>query len=402
MTMKNIISLILHFLFVVAVFFSLNFINQIPSQYLPILKLVPFFLAFATLILAYRFNRSIVIFATLIFSLVYTYASFAPTAKFPLQASILNSLVIFVVINVAVISYYRERGIFTFLGLSRMMFIVLQAVALMWLIYQQHPLWQQYVQQDIFPAVKIQFLFFKQAALFAMLASAFLMVISFFSCINPFRKAIFIAMLFVVYSITLSPQEINYIAVLVSFALLLLLVTIISESYRMAFIDELTDLPGRRALNENLNKLGGKYVLAMLDVDHFKKFNDTYGHDAGDDVLQLLGAKLKTVTGGGKPFRYGGEEFTIVFSGANPEDVEFHLDQLRASVANKKFVLRSQERRHKNKRGKNKGSDNQVTVTISIGYAAPGSEAKTPAQVLKAADQALYRAKNNGRNCVSS
>ena len=60
------------------------------------------------------------------------------------------------------------------------------------------------------------------------------------------------------------------------------------EAYQMAFRDELTGLPGRRALNERMQRLGRNYVLAMSDVDHFKRFNDTHGHDVGDQVLRLV------------------------------------------------------------------------------------------------------------------
>lgn len=83
------------------------------------------------------------------------------------------------------------------------------------------------------------------------------------------------------------------------------------EAYQMAFRDELTGLPGRRALNERMQRLGRNYVIAMTDVDHFKKFNDTHGHDVGDQVLRLVASRLSKVTGGGRAHRYGGEEFAL-------------------------------------------------------------------------------------------
>ena len=87
------------------------------------------------------------------------------------------------------------------------------------------------------------------------------------------------------------------------FALLMSLYAILQESWRMAYLDELTELPARRALRERLQKVGGTYTVAMLDVDHFKKFNDTYGHDTGDAVLRMIAAKMRKVTGGGSPYR---------------------------------------------------------------------------------------------------
>ena len=79
----------------------------------------------------------------------------------------------------------------------------------------------------------------------------------------------------------------------------------------MAFRDELTGLPGRRALNEKLQRMGRVYTLAMADVDHFKAFNDTHGR-RGDQVLRMVAAQLRRVSGGGHAYRYGGE-FTLVF-----------------------------------------------------------------------------------------
>jgi hypothetical protein len=75
--------------------------------------------------------------------------------------------------------------------------------------------------------------------------------------------------------------------ILCSQVMLMIAAAVAHEAYQMAFRDELTGLPGRRALNERLQRLGRHYVLAMTDVDHFKKFNDTHGHDVGDQVLRL-------------------------------------------------------------------------------------------------------------------
>jgi GGDEF domain-containing protein len=93
----------------------------------------------------------------------------------------------------------------------------------------------------------------------------------------------------------------------------MLIVAMLQESHRLAFNDELTGLPGRRALQEAMAGLGPRYSLAMADVDHFKSFNDTHGHDIGDQVLKLVAARLAQVQGGGRAFRYGGEEFTVLF-----------------------------------------------------------------------------------------
>ena len=181
-------------------------------------------------------------------------------------------------------------------------------------------------------------------------------------------------------------------------ALLMCLYAIMQETWRMAYLDELTGLPGRRAMREKFQKIGGMYTVAMLDVDHFKKFNDNFGHDAGDAVLRMIAGKMSRVTGGGVSYRYGGEEFTLVFTGKYARDAMRHLETLREIIASAPFVINRVSRR-KNDRRKVSAKSKPVNVTVSIGVADSGS-ASTPWEVLKLADKALYSAKDKGRNCV--
>jgi diguanylate cyclase (GGDEF)-like protein len=185
----------------------------------------------------------------------------------------------------------------------------------------------------------------------------------------------------------------------------ILLVAVLQESYRLAFRDELTGLPSRRALDERMRALGSRYTVAMGDVDHFKKFNDTHGHDIGDQVLRLVAARLAEVGGGGRAFRYGGEEFTVLFPDTALEEALPHLDAVRKAVEEYRMAIRGDDRPKSQRRGsKLRGegpADETLSVTISIGVAAPRPGMK-PGEVIKAADEALYRAKQAGRNRVST
>ncbi len=191
---------------------------------------------------------------------------------------------------------------------------------------------------------------------------------------------------------------------------LILVATTIEASFKMAYIDDLTGLPGRRSLNETLLNLGSKYSIAMVDVDHFKKFNDTYGHDTGDQVLKMIATQFGKITGGAKYFRYGGEEFTAVFPGKTIEDAIPHLEQFRKSIQDFPFTVRGKNRPKRKKKGlkqrkKIKTSSSvgkKVKVTVSIGVSGPGKSCGTPDQVIKKADKALYGAKKSGRNCIKN
>lgn len=183
---------------------------------------------------------------------------------------------------------------------------------------------------------------------------------------------------------------------------LILIIALIEASYILAFHDDLTGLPGRRVLAQTLAALRPPYTVAIVDIDHFKTFNDRYGHDVGDDVLRMVATRLANVTGGGRAYRSGGEEFTIVFPGRTKQEVLPHIEQLREAVAEARFTLRRKPRPRKGeqKRGTRSINEKRLGVTISVGLAGVDARNITPDSVVKAADKAMYRAKRGGRNRV--
>src|SRR5579862_826276 len=203
-------------------------------------------------------------------------------------------------------------------------------------------------------------------------------------------------------------------------AAFILAATVVETSYLLAYHDELTTLPSRRAFNDALLRLQVPYSIAVVDIDHFKRCNDTYGHDTGDQVLRLVASRLARVSGGGQAYRCGGEEFAILFPGKTTADLLDHLEKLRADIEGSTLRLRGPDRRQEQRgpdrrtqraRGRARTAHairpisetktpSGISVTVSIGVASAKLDSQKPEDVIQAADQALYRAKSGGRNRV--
>jgi two-component system, cell cycle response regulator len=164
-------------------------------------------------------------------------------------------------------------------------------------------------------------------------------------------------------------------------------------SIEMAITDALTGLYNRRYMETHVGTLvdqaiarGKPLSVLILDIDYFKSINDTYGHDAGDDVLQDFAIRIrKSIRGIDLACRYGGEEFVVVMPETDMAVATMVAERLRRRIASEPFPIQ-------------KGAK-MIEVTISIGIAALGPNDKAAA-VIKRADQALYRAKRDGRNRV--
>jgi two-component system, cell cycle response regulator len=164
-------------------------------------------------------------------------------------------------------------------------------------------------------------------------------------------------------------------------------------SIEMAITDALTGLYNRRYMETHVGTLvdqavarGKPLSVLILDIDYFKSINDTYGHDAGDDVLQDFAIRIrKSIRGIDLACRYGGEEFVVVMPETDMAVATMVAERLRRRIASEPFPIQKGTR--------------MIEVTISIGIAALGS-GDDAAAVIKRADQALYRAKRDGRNRV--
>lgn len=199
------------------------------------------------------------------------------------------------------------------------------------------------------------------------------------------------------------PESAQSAFVLLNTGACIVMIWIVLESaWRHANIDELTQLPGRRALKLRMDRLSRRYGLAIVDIDHFKKINDKYGHDTGDQVLRYIASQMRKCDVG-HVYRYGGEEFVVVSSTSDIKEFASELDDMRDTIAGRPFGVRGLNRPKKAKKAqkdRGTGSTESIKVTVSVGVAVVGEKYDSPQVVLQAADKALYRAKRAGRNRV--
>ena len=165
------------------------------------------------------------------------------------------------------------------------------------------------------------------------------------------------------------------------------------QTYKLAVTDALTELYNHRFFQEKMTenfsiceRYGNNFSIIMIDIDHFKKFNDTYGHQSGDIVLKQVASTIKrNVRSTDIPCRYGGEEMTVILTNTNKEDAITTANKICQAVREKEFILAGGENVH---------------VTISVGVATSNINGSNPQELIEYADKCLYVAKENGRNQV--
>jgi len=163
-----------------------------------------------------------------------------------------------------------------------------------------------------------------------------------------------------------------------------------AEIERLAVTDGLTGLFNHRHFQERLaqefnrlERFSDPISLLIIDIDHFKKINDTYGHPVGDSVLKGIAEKIKkTIRNIDVPARYGGEEFTVILPGTDENGAMNMAERLRKAIGATKFASE-------------KGA---FSVNVSIGISTFTKEIRSKEELVETADKALYHAKRNGRN----
>ena len=375
-----------------------------PPSASELMRLVPFVVFGAGIVLSAIFHRSRILQALFLLAV----AGVALTQVLPRVDSaahpfLIGALGLLLPLNLVFISFLPETGILTRRASVRLLALVVEAVSAAATCHFYLPQATYWINRPLL--LMLPFTTFHglpHSVLVANVIALLLLVIPLHR--RRFRPAdigVFWALLASVAALTASSSARSALLAFTAGAIVLV-IALLDTFYAMAYVDELTDLPGRRSFNDAKLKLGSTYTVAMVDVDHFKNFNDTYGHDAGDQVLRMVAAQLARVSGGGKAYRYGGEEFAILFPGKQVDETFPHLERMRRDIEEIPFKIRGKDRRRRNQKvGKRRNRSNrQATITVSIGASGVAGAKRDPEEMVKAADKALYRAKACGRNCT--
>lgn len=379
--------------------------RTMPTSLADAIRYVPYGVFGAGLLLSALFHRSRIFHALLVlFASNIALAVAAGRIASPNGEVLVRLVALLLPINIVLISFLPETGIFSRSGFVRLLVFAFEGVvvAVASRFYAARSL---ALISDPFTS-RIPVTSFRGLPQSVLLAFAIACLLLVFQLIRRrfrptdvgFYWALFSSFIALCVLPLVQPMSLGFAA-----GAIVLVIALLEAFYAMAYYDELTDLPGRRSFNDAKLRLGNTYTVAMVDVDHFKRFNDTYGHDAGDQVLRMVASRIAQVSGGGKGYRYGGEEFAVLFPGKRADETFPHLERLRRSIEELPFKLRSHDRRKQGKKqtsGRSRGAKRQTNVTVSIGASAADRTSRKPDDFVKAADRALYRAKSLGRNCT--
>jgi len=364
----------------------------------------PYAMFGAGLLLGWRFHRSRLLFALLLLTLVDRAALHAAIPKVLGRQDVVFQAAAFLLpLNLAALALTAERGFLTPPGLVRLGVILGQLAFVAILSRGAAVLAAALLHAKLLPETWFGWTRVAHPGLLAFFVAGGLMAAGQLMSPTQTGRSFFWSLVPAFLGVSaVRPGNPGFSTFYLATSALILIIAVVEASYHMAYQDSLTGLPARRALNEALLRLGGHYSVAMVDVDHFKRINDSHGHDVGDQVLKMVAAKLALVTGGGKAYRYGGEEFAVIFAGRGAEECVPDLEELRKRIEETKFILRSRIRskRRKEKILAEKGPGERVPVTVSVGVAEKDERHAKSDLVVKAADRALYRAKDGGRNQV--
>jgi len=361
-----------------------------------LILVVPYIIAVLALFMSvwYQNSNSFYLVLFILISHIFIVAS---QKKIPMLTEAATMVSILLPLNTLWLSFSKERGVFSSYGGKKALIILVQLVWIFVSMMIKSGTPAAAGMAESFSGIKVP------AVVIYIISVGLLLSCYILKSVN--MNIIYVAVLITSVLSLYFANRIILTSIFTAAIFVIVVIALFDVSYSLAFYDPLTGVYSRRALEQELLKLGNKkYVIAMVDLDHFKKINDTYGHDIGDEVLKMVASVLQNNSGHGKVFRYGGEEFVVLFTRTNCNEIMNLLERMRRAIERRPFIIRADnrpaEKPDKNSINSSAGKG-RINITVSIGVAQKSDLMKSCFDVIKKADEALYKSKNCGRNCVT-
>lgn len=375
--------------------------RMLPDWSLPLVQAYAYLVIGAGLLLGWFLQRSRVVLALLVLALADRALLHFPIpeeAAGGIGRTVFNAVALLLPMNLLALSLITDRAIRTRAETVRLSMILGQVGLVTWLCLPGQAEVAAALATDFVAPRYAGWIPMPQPALLAFGVAFVLQGVRFIIAKDPVEKGFFwtlVAAFIAVLGSRAGWSPTNYLAT----AGLILILAMYEADRRLASYDRLTRVASRRAFDQALFNLRGRYAVAMVDIDRFKGVNARYGVRVGNKLLQRVAG---TIVGlfNGNAFRYEGGTFAVIFPGQSVGEALPRLETLREAVERMKFVRRHGSPVAPPALAGESSPEQDLSVTISVGVAERDERKPTPLAVVKAAEKALHRAKFGGRNRV--
>ncbi len=397
---KTILSTLFALTMIVLTFHFAESIPNFPNPMLSILNFLPYLIMIVVIAISFtcKISREL----NLAFSLILSYW-LLQNFVWPTDANDATATMLYVLIapalalNLIFITTMPEKGLYNKNGLTHLYIIVFELMILIWLVnftpdlllkYLYYP----YFSSDIFGITPM----YQSTVIISSVAFLYLLL-------NAIMKkrmlissylAVFISVIFALHFINTPNTAMMFFSV----AGVIIIFTIGLNNYRFSKIDLITELPSLPSFKKQLNSLGERYCIALVEVDDFIEITNEYGQDISDQILRMVASRSQLLGRKGFPYRYGNKEFALIFYDMQLSEANNYLATLCDSIANEPFILRSKKRALIKPspsiiQDDSHSSTITIPISVSVGIAEKQSHHQASAQVVVTAQEALDRAK---------
>ncbi len=376
--------------------FRLDILGAFPEmmRYYPVLALA------AGVITVWRYQRDRLLVGIVLLVLANLGVWYATGAAVGSAGGVLfESVALLVPLNFLAFAWMDEQWVFTRVGRIRLGIVLLQAALVALVSLTQGIALPASFAIELVPGSWLTWTSLSQPTLLAAAAAISILAVRVVLAPNATNRGL----LWSTVSSVLALQSAETATFFFATAVLILTVSAHETAYAREKRDQLTRLLPRNFFEQALHSLRGSFSIAVVDIDHLHTFNARYGRDAGDEALRRIGTLLKHVGRGGTAYRYGGDEFAVIFPKKTVDQVAPRLGRICKKIERKRIAFADKDRpatglaESESKSGKEK-----AYLTVSIGIAQKTIHIIDPQEVVGEADQAAYQAKTQGGNRVKA